>query len=434
MKTAPRRGLTLLQWSGVWVFLLTLLLGWWLPEQSELWVRSLFWGLFWPVVTVSVLVIAGPLFCGVCPLGVMGRAISRHGLRRRLPRWLTWTGWSAIMLLTCYWLVNTVTVGYSRLPLQFTLLFFSGFVVLMLGLSLWYRDAPFCRSLCPFAILAKSFGQQGFVRLRSVQATCDSCEQGDCAHHCPLKLSPKRLGESRTDGQCQLCLECYRHCRGLSLQLGHRQGEQQGTPAAITLLILTALVAITSQLTHRWDRGPWRELMPWHRLDEGLSTLVSISGFDSRGLSIALVALLLTLGLAACCALVVAGYARIPWAKALSLLAQVNVPLVLGLLLSHGWMMFAMRGVSDLSQGLGLLFGQAWTLPGLERQSSWMAVFGVLTWLGVAWSLWLAWRLVAPLAKNAWQRLGLWCLAANSVWLFVALRVGGQLLAAQGVN
>ncbi|MGL4893297.1 MAG: hypothetical protein ACRC47_00365 [Shewanella sp.] len=439
MHIAKRHGLTLVQWSGVSVFLLTLLVGWWLPERSELWVKSLFWGCFWPVVTVSMLMIAGPLFCGLCPLGVMGRAISRQGLRQRLPRWLTWTGWSAIMLLTSYWLVNTATVGYHRLPLLFTLVFFSGFVVLMLVLSLLYRDAPFCRSLCPFAILTKTFGQQGLVRLGSDPATCLECQQGDCARLCPQKLSPQRLANTGDGGHCHLCLECYRHCRGLSLTFGRWQGADWGMPAALTVLILTALVAMTSQLTHRWDRSVWREAMPWHWLEQGLnslshSTAINLAWLDMRGLSIALVAIVLTLGLAASCAVAVAGLARISWSRALSVMAKVSVPFVLCLLLSHGGMMLAMRGITELTQGLGQLFGQAWLLPGLGRQSAGMAVFGALVWIGVGWSLWRAWRLVSVLAQGRWQRIGLLCLVTNSVWLFVAVRIGGQWLATQGVS
>ncbi|MGI2259897.1 4Fe-4S binding protein [Shewanella sp. GXUN23E] len=451
---ANRPGLKLLQWTSVAVFLGTLALGLLTPQTSELWVRSLFWSLFWPVLTVFVLLLAGPLFCALCPLGVMGRFISRHGLKWRLPNALGWSGLSALMLLLSYWLVNTVTPGYGRLPLVFTLAFFGGYLLLMAVLSLLYRDAPFCRSLCPFAILTRIFAGHGYVRLGHVsrgtvqqsesEQGCRDCRKSDCARQCPQKLSPARLASQSAESpaadsaareaRCNLCLACYRQCDRLRLQPGKRRVQPSlSMTSALTLLILTALVVIESQLAHRWDRTAWRELMPWHTLDSWLSGL-SLPWLASRSLALALCSLLLTLLLAVCCALAAAALSRRPWRELLPAMAAVNTPLLLCLLLSHGLMMLAMRGITQLSQGLGQLFGLDWALPALARDSALMPVLGLLVWLGVLWSLARAWQWAVSLSRRALTRIGLWLLASALVWLFVGLRWGGMLLAAQAAS
>ena len=52
-----------------------------------------FWGIWWPFVLVSM-VLVGRAWCGLlCPEGTLTEVASRWSLGRAVPRWLAWGGW-----------------------------------------------------------------------------------------------------------------------------------------------------------------------------------------------------------------------------------------------------------------------------------------------------------------------------------------------------
>jgi polyferredoxin len=71
-----------------------------LPNESAHWYNNLvvlaqwlFWGIWWPFVILSMLVL-GRTWCGVfCPEGTLTEAASRFGQGRAVPRWMKWGGW-----------------------------------------------------------------------------------------------------------------------------------------------------------------------------------------------------------------------------------------------------------------------------------------------------------------------------------------------------
>ncbi len=71
-----------------------------LPTEEAHWYNSLavlaqwlFWGVWWPFVILSMLVV-GRAWCGLfCPEGTLTEAVSKFGLGRAVPHWMKWNGW-----------------------------------------------------------------------------------------------------------------------------------------------------------------------------------------------------------------------------------------------------------------------------------------------------------------------------------------------------
>src|SRR5947209_1059546 len=82
-----------------------------LPERAAhiwthltLFAQFVFWGLWWPFVLLSI-VLVGRAWCGlICPEGTLTQFASRHGRGNALPHWIMWKGWPfvAFAMTTTY--------------------------------------------------------------------------------------------------------------------------------------------------------------------------------------------------------------------------------------------------------------------------------------------------------------------------------------------
>lgn len=155
------------QWLMVVVYLVLVTLPAFLPvpdDSKHIWddlvlfAQFAFWGVWWPFVMVSMLVM-GRAWCGLfCPEGTMTEWVSRHGLGRAIPAWLRWKGWPfvAFVCTTVYGQMITV-YEYPKAAL----LILGASTVMALGIGLVYGRGKrvWCRYLCPasgvFSLLSR---------------------------------------------------------------------------------------------------------------------------------------------------------------------------------------------------------------------------------------------------------------------------------------
>jgi polyferredoxin len=330
-----------LQWGVVGIYVALLVVPAVLPlpqgaahiwSNFTLFAQFVFWGIWWPFVLVSM-VLVGRLWCGLlCPEGSLSERASDHGRGGAIPGWVQWKGWPfvAFVLTTIYGQMTSV-YQYPR-P---ALLVLGGSTVAAIGVGyLWGRHKRvWCRFLCPvtgvFNVLAKlaplhyRVDREAWAQAPKYHA---SKEQGPAPMLNCAPLVPVRA--MRGAGTCHMCGRCsdYRGAvtlarRSPSREIIHVAGDM--TNPWQSALILFGLLGVAAGAFH-WgssalfvsirqaladffiDKGmvwPLEPVLPWFVLTnypdfndtmapiDGIALLIYIGGM-AVGMGLALGALL----------------------------------------------------------------------------------------------------------------------------------------------
>ncbi len=131
-------------------------------NNFTLFARFAVWGLWFPLMLVSV-IFFGRLWCGLlCPQGALSEFMSRWGLNRHVPKWMrrAWIPIAAFLVIT----ITGKLLGVDEFPLgTFEILGTTMVLAAIVGFLYVRGMRPWCRYLCPIGALLGVFSRMGAV-------------------------------------------------------------------------------------------------------------------------------------------------------------------------------------------------------------------------------------------------------------------------------
>ncbi len=261
-----------IQWTVVAVYAVLILVPAVMPlpdAGAHLWnhltlaAQFVFWGIWWPFVLLSMILL-GRVWCGVlCPEGTLTEWASRFGRGRAIPRWMQWGGWPfvAFGMTTLYGQM----VSVYQYPKAVLLVLGGSTVGAMIIGALYGREKRvWCKYLCPvngvFSLLARLAPFHYKVDETAWRRSYLQGERGrrvipvNCAPLVPLRAM-------KGAAACHMCGRCAGHRDAIDLtwrspseevvELGAQQGSRWDTA-----LILYGLLGIAIGAFH-WTVSPW---------------------------------------------------------------------------------------------------------------------------------------------------------------------------------
>ncbi len=366
-----------------------------------------FWGVWWPFVMVSMMLM-GRVWCGVfCPEGSLTELVSRRGLHRRIPRWIRWGGWPFVAFVMTTVFGQLVSVyEYPKA----TLLILGGSTLMALAVGYAYgRGARvWCRYLCPangvFGLLARLAPVHFHVDRAAWKAKPAGTPAVACA---PLINIPRMTGASA----CHACGRCSGHRDAVQLTARTPGAEVLAlAPETVSrwevILLLFGVLGV-AQGAFQWSASPWlvalkQAIAAWLVAHDSYALLADnapwwlLTHYPEANDVFTWLDGLLVLFYIGAVTLVTGGWLLMSlwaaekflgrpgerWRLAYALIPLAGIGAFLGL---------SMLTVTLLrSEGLML----AWVSPARAA----------LLVAAVSWSAWLAWRTLAKTGASGWRR------------------------------
>lgn len=221
--------------------------------------QFLFWGLWWPFVIVSTMVL-GRLWCGVlCPEGTLTELSSRVGLGRPIPRWMKWPGWPVVAFaLTTVFGQMTSVYEYPKPALL--ILGGSTLAAVAVGLVYGRGKRAWCRHLCPVSGVFGVLARIAPLHFAVDRDAWDTAPRPHPAVHCAPLIDIRRM---RSAAECHMCGQCAGHRGAVRLAgrspaaeiLCPASGVREGERWAARLLVFGMLGLALGAF--QWSASPW---------------------------------------------------------------------------------------------------------------------------------------------------------------------------------
>jgi polyferredoxin len=223
---------------------------------------KLIWTIWWAGI-IFTFVLAGRMWCFMCPVGAISEWTSRiFKSRRRYPVKLRnlWIANGAFILIT--WL--DVQLGVVRSPMVTGVLLLI-IVAISIFIAMLYQRRTFCRYLCPIGGLIGLYSLFSAVELRSKDCTaCKGHERKDCylgnehGRGCPMfELVPS----IDSNQHCNFCGECIKACPKSNITLRLRPffrdawttASQSLDQSALAVVLVGVSIFVTGDMLEPWD-------------------------------------------------------------------------------------------------------------------------------------------------------------------------------------
>ncbi len=189
--------------------------------------NQIVWNIWWPV-TLVVAMIAGRLWCSVCPLELVNSLGSKFGLKKKVPGFLK-SGWAVTLLYAFILFGAGKYFGLKEVPR--TLAIYLIFMILLsLILGLIYEKRSFCSYVCPLGSILGMYAYIAGTEWRADNpSVCKMCKSRDCkvnknryklvGYSCTSNIDPANIPDNR---ECLLCAHCYKACPSTNFRFSLR--------------------------------------------------------------------------------------------------------------------------------------------------------------------------------------------------------------------
>lgn len=417
-----RRLILAIQWGVVAIYVTLLIVPAFLPHPTRtdhlwsnisLFARFAFWGIWWPFVLISTMLI-GRAWCGLfCPEGFLSQQTSRIGRGGAIPRWVQWPGWpfAAFCITTIYGQLTSV----YQYPGPALLVLGGSTVAAMAAGYLWGRDKRvWCRFLCPVNGVFRILAKLAPLHFR-VDGPAWAASRWTGQKPGPVRCAPMVAIRTMKGGsQCHMCGQCsgFRGAVRLALRSPNAEiveGAGDHPDPWETALIVVGLMGVAVG-AFLWSSSPWlvaaklsiaRLLAsigvrwplaadaPWWILTNYPDRHDVLSVLDGALVVGFIAASAVIVGSLVFVALAHATWSAGEWSMArLHHFAQALIPVA----------------------GAGVFLGLSATTVTMLSQDGldmrWVSALRVGTLAGASlWSLWLGWRIAGRYARSRFRRI-----------------------------
>ncbi len=363
-----------------------------LPDRNEnLVTNGLAWGLFWPFFIITSLVMIGPVFCMVCPLGFIGEYLTWFGLKRKPGPWKNYYI-GILTLIFSYWVVYYTLDGFYEEPVH-AAWFFLVFLLLSGLFFLVYSEMTFCKYICPVSAIIRAFGRVGPTWLTTDKSNCNECKTFDCAKACSYKLQPYHFDKNGSMSDCTLCMGCAQACDSVqwkltvpSVTLWKKIPKPRSIDVWVYILML-GVITITMRFHHGLGRSKISDQFIWSKTAVSVQNMFGIE-HDLTGFFALIYALILLLSVTLGGFYLAARILRTDYKNVFHTLGYALAPLMIVGGLSHLGESFFLHYYNEITNAFIQLFHLPFeeARPLASRKDSWLHLFRLFTYVAIIWS------------------------------------------------